>query len=250
MRKKIIAGNWKMYKDLAQANDFFTQLISNAPNTESEIIIAPSFTNLWHAYEVTKEYPIEIAAQNVHHKSEGAYTGEVSAAMLKSIGISTTIIGHSERREYFNETDALLAQKVNTALENEMNIIFCIGEKLDERKNNNHFQLVKSQLENGLFHLDKKAWNNIVIAYEPVWAIGTGETAAPAQAQEIHQFIRNTITEKYGTHTAENVRILYGGSVKPDNAGELFSKPDVDGGLVGGASLQAEDFIKIIKAAE
>lgn len=250
MRKKIIAGNWKMYKDLAQANEFFTYLVKNAPNTENEIIIAPSYTNLWHAYEITKEYPIEIAAQNMHQENEGAYTGEVSAAMLKSIGIQRVILGHSERREYFNETDSLLAQKVNTALANEMQIIFCIGEKLEERKSNNHFQVVKSQLENGLFHLLKESWNNIVIAYEPVWAIGTGETATPEQAQEMHQFIRNTIREKYDAYTSENVRILYGGSVKPDNALELFSKPDVDGGLVGGASLKASDFIQIINAAD
>lgn len=250
IRKKIIAGNWKMNKDLAQANDFFSFLIKNAPDTTSEIIIAPSFTSLWHAFETTKEYAIEIAAQNMHQENNGAYTGEVSAAMLKSIGIQRVILGHSERREYFNETDTLLSHKVNTALTNDMNIVFCIGEKLDDRKSGNHFKLVANQLKNALFHLDKKAWESIVIAYEPVWAIGTGETATPEQAQEMHQYIRNNIKEKYDVYTAETVRILYGGSVNPDNAKEIFSKPDVDGGLIGGASLKASDFIKIINAAD
>lgn len=248
-RKKIIAGNWKMNMALADSNDFFNYLIKNIPITDNEIIIAPSYTNLWHAFETTKKYPIEIVAQNMHHKNSGAFTGEISASMLKSIGINRVIIGHSERREYFNETDTLLAQKADTALANNMNIIFCVGEKLDDRKKENHFELVANQLKNALFHLNKEDWKSIVIAYEPVWAIGTGETATPEQAQEMHQYIRSIIKEKHDIHTAEAVRILYGGSVNSGNAKEIFSKPDVDGGLIGGASLNAEDFIKIINAA-
>lgn len=248
MRNKIIAANWKMFKDLAEANDFFTFFIEKLPKTNAEIKIAPAFTNLWHAFETTREYPIEIIAQNLHQEEKGAYTGEISANMLKSIGIETVIVGHSERREYFGENDSILKQKVTTALKNKLNIIFCIGEKLSDRKANNHFDLVKSQLENALFSLNKEDWKHIVLAYEPVWAIGTGETASPEQAQEMHQFIRKTIAGKFGNDTAEKVHILYGGSVKPDNAGTLFSQPDIDGGLVGGASLEVDSFIEIIKA--
>lgn len=247
-RKKIIAANWKMYKDLAEANDFFTFLIEKLPKTEAEVLIAPSYTSLWHAFETTREHPVEIIAQNMHQEEKGAYTGEVSAAMLKSVGIQCVILGHSERREYFGETDELLKAKVNTALQNELKVIFCIGEKLEQRKANSHFDLVKNQLQNALFELNKSDWKHIVIAYEPVWAIGTGETASPEQAQEMHQFIRETIAGVYGSDTADAVSILYGGSVKPDNAQALFSQPDIDGGLVGGASLEVDSFIDIIKA--
>lgn len=248
LRKKIIAANWKMYKDLAEANDFFTFFIEKLPKTKAEILIAPSFTCLWHAFETTRDYPIEIVAQNLHQANQGAYTGEVSAAQLKSVGIQRVLIGHSERREYFGENDALLKEKVNTALKNEMNVIFCVGEKLSDRKSGNHFEVVKSQLQNTLFHLNKTDWKHIVIAYEPVWAIGTGETATPQQAQEMHQFIRQTIAGTFGSATADAVSVIYGGSVKPDNAVSLFSQPDIDGGLVGGASLEVDSFIEIIKA--
>ncbi len=247
-RKKIIAANWKMYKDLAEANDFFTFLIDKLPDTNTEVLIAPAFTSLWNAFETTREYPIEIVAQNIHQEEKGAYTGEVSAAMLKSVGVQRVIIGHSERREYFGEDDALLKAKVKTALKNELKVIFCIGEKLEQRKANTHFDLIKSQLQSALFDLNKSDWEQIVLAYEPVWAIGTGETASPEQAQEMHQFIRETIAEAFGSDTAASVSILYGGSVKPDNAQALFSQPDIDGGLVGGASLEVDSFIDIIKA--
>jgi triosephosphate isomerase (TIM) len=247
-RKKIIAANWKMYKDLAQANDFFTFFMEKLPETTAEILIAPAYTNLWHAFETTRAYPIEIIAQNLHQEEKGAFTGEVSAEMLKSIGIQRVIIGHSERREYFGESDTLLKQKVETALKNEMDVIFCVGEKLADRKADKHFELVKSQLQTALFSLNKSDWQHIVIAYEPVWAIGTGETASPEQAQEMHQFIRETIAGAYGSDTAAAVSILYGGSVKPDNAKSLFSQPDIDGGLVGGASLEVDSFVEIIKA--
>ncbi len=247
-RKKIIAGNWKMYKDLAEANDFFTFFIENMQDTDAEIIIAPSFTNLWHAFDTTRDYPIEIIAQNMHEAEDGAFTGEVSVHMLKSIGIKRVILGHSERREYFGETDMILSDKVRTALANDMKIIFCIGEKIEDRKEENHFKLVENQLRNGLFHLNEEQWASVVIAYEPVWAIGTGETASPEQAQEMHQFIRKTIAGKYSTQVADTVSILYGGSVKPANAKDLFAQPDIDGALVGGASLEVESFIDIISA--
>lgn len=214
----------------------------------TRVIVAPTFVNLQAAVKKAKESAIEVAAQNMHQSDSGAFTGEISADMLKALGIKTVILGHSERREYFNETDDLLAEKVNRALKNGLEVIFCFGEKLEERKNENHFKVVASQLKNALFHLDANAWKNIVLAYEPVWAIGTGETASPGQAQEMHAFIRNLITEKYDRTTAENVSILYGGSVKPNNAKEIFSKKDVDGGLIGGASLNADDFVALIEA--
>ena len=168
--------------------------------------------------------------------------------MLTSIGVNTVILGHSERRAYFHENDALLASKVITALQHEMTVIFCFGEELKDRQSGNHFNVVENQLKDGLFHIDENAWENIILAYEPVWAIGTGETASPEQAQEMHEFIRQTVRARYGTVIADDVSILYGGSVKPDNAGEIFSKPDVDGGLIGGAALKAEDFAAIVSA--
>lgn len=248
MRKKIIAGNWKMNNNTQQTINLIDELVKKLPQTKTEVIIAPSFVNLALAVQATKESPIVVAAQNMHFAEKGAYTGEVSADMLESIGVKTIILGHSERREYFNETDESLAKKVDTALAHQMRIIFCIGEKLAERKANKHFEVVKSQIEKALFHLSASDWANIVLAYEPVWAIGTGETASPEQAQEIHAFIRKTINEKYGNEVADNVTILYGGSCNAKNAASLFANPDVDGGLIGGASLIADDFVSIIQA--
>ncbi len=247
MRKKIIAGNWKMNNNTQQTINLIDELVKKLPQTKAEVIIAPSFVNLALAVQATKESPIVVAAQNMHFAEKGAYTGEVSADMLESIGVKTIILGHSERREYFNETDESLAKKVDTALAHQMRIIFCIGEKLAERKANKHFEVVKSQIEKALFHLSASDWANIVLAYEPVWAIGTGETASPEQAQEIHAFIRKTINEKYGNEVADNVTILYGGSCNAKNAASLFTNPDVDGGLIGGASLIADDFVSIIQ---
>ena len=166
--------------------------------------------------------------------------------MLKSIGVNIVILGHSERRAYFHETDTILAQKVTTALKHDMTVIFCFGEELKDRQNNQHFNVVENQLRDGLFHLENNDWEKIILAYEPVWAIGTGETASPEQTQEMHEFIRETIRKRYGSNVAEDVSILYGGSVKPDNAKEIFSKPDVDGGLIGGAALKAGDFAAIV----
>ena len=182
----------------------------------------------------------------MHQAESGAYTGEISADMLKSIGVNTVILGHSERRAIFHESDAIIASKVNTALKHDMRVIFCFGEELKDRQNKQHFNIVENQLRDGLFHIEKALWENIVLAYEPVWAIGTGETASPDQAQEMHEFIRETVRKAFGSDVAEDVSILYGGSVKPENAKEIFGKADVDGGLIGGAALKAEDFAAIV----
>ena len=248
MRKKIVAGNWKMNYDLAETEMFLVDLKKQVFPENVEVLIAPPFTSLNHAFNSLREHPVALAAQNMHQSEEGAFTGEISAKMLKSVGVNSVILGHSERRAYFNEDGALLAEKVNTALKNEMTVIFCIGEELDDRKNENHFNVIKTQLTEGLFHVSDDAWKNIVIAYEPVWAIGTGETASPEQAQEMHKFIRQTIGENYSKTIADKVSILYGGSVKPNNAVEIFGQPDVDGGLIGGAALQAESFMDIVNA--
>jgi triosephosphate isomerase len=191
---------------------------------------------------------IQVAAQNMNQFDSGAYTGEVSADMLKSVGVNTVILGHSERRAIFHETDAIIADKVTNALKHEMRVIFCFGEELKDRQNEQHFTVVENQLRDGLFHIANASWEHIVLAYEPVWAIGTGETASPEQAQEMHAFIRETIRHTFGSEIADQVSILYGGSVKPDNAQEIFGKPDVDGGLIGGAALKADDFAAIVNA--
>ena len=248
MRKQIVAGNWKMNNDLAQTETLITELKAQNNPTDVEVMIAPAFTNLWQAFNSLKDDSIEVIAQNMHFAESGAYTGEVSASMLKSLGIKTVILGHSERRAYFNETDELLAKKVDAALANDMRIIFCFGEELADRKSGNEEVVVGDQIKYALFHLGADAFKHIVLAYEPVWAIGTGETASPEQAQDMHAFIRKTVADKYGSDVANNVSILYGGSCKPSNAKEIFSKPDVDGGLIGGAALNAEDFFAIANA--
>lgn len=246
MRQKIVAGNWKMNNNASQTEALLSELQQKLPTTSAQVIVAPSFVNLALAVAKTNGTTIQVAAQNVHQAEAGAFTGEVSADMLTSIGIKTVIIGHSERRSLYHESDALLANKVDAALRHDMKVIFCVGEELKDRSTNSHFNIVELQLRDGLFNLPESAWQNIVIAYEPVWAIGTGETASPEQAQEMHLFIRETIRQKYNSDVAESTSILYGGSVKPDNAKEIFSKPDVDGGLIGGASLKADDFVAII----
>lgn len=248
MRKNIVAGNWKMNHNLAETQQFLAEIKKQAIPENTSVMIAPAYTNLSLCSQVLGDFPVETVAQNMHQNNSGAFTGEVSANMLKSVGVQTVILGHSERRAYFGENNALLAEKVNTALENEMRVIFCIGEELQDRKSENHFKVVKTQLEEGLFHLKAADWKNIVIAYEPVWAIGTGETASPAQAQEIHKFIRKAIAEKYSEAVANDISILYGGSVKPDNAVEIFGQADVDGGLIGGAALKVDSFMQIVNA--
>jgi triosephosphate isomerase len=250
MRKNIVAGNWKMNKTLAETEQLVADLKEKlqTKTNDARVIIAPTFVNLSAAVNAVEGSPIEVAAQNMHQAESGAYTGEISADMLKSIGVKTVILGHSERREYFGEDDALLAEKVDTALKNGMEVIFCFGETLEERKLDHQLLEVGSQIKKALFHLPAEAWEHIILAYEPVWAIGTGETATPKQAQEMHEFVRRIVTKKYDAELGDNLSILYGGSVKPDNAKEIFSKPDVDGGLIGGASLKAEDFVAIVNA--
>jgi triosephosphate isomerase len=251
MRKKIVAGNWKMNLNFSEAQQLTDTLVKNvSPSEKVEVVIAPSFPYLYPLKQKTEHSAVAVAAQNIHWENAGAYTGEVSAPMLKSIGITNVILGHSERRQYFGEDEALLNKKVRRALENGLNIIFCVGEALDDRENGKHFDVVQKQLTGALDGLSPTEWKKIVIAYEPVWAIGTGRTASPGQAQEMHRFIRETVEKTAGKDIAENIRILYGGSVKPANAADIFAQPDVDGGLIGGASLKAGDFLAIIEAAE
>ncbi len=254
MRTKIVAGNWKMNLDVDASKQLAMDIsvaIQNLETNNTRIIIAPTATNLYPVFhQPSMDSRVEIAAQNMHQAKNGAFTGEISAEMIHSVGITNVILGHSERRTYFNETDAALAEKVSTALQNNLDAIFCFGEVLEERQSNNHFKVVESQLQNALFHLNDSDWRNIVLAYEPVWAIGTGETASPEQAQEMHAFIRTVIAKKFGNTIAQNVSILYGGSVKPSNAKEIFSQPDVDGGLIGGAALNTADFVALIVAIQ
>jgi triosephosphate isomerase len=249
MRQKIVAGNWKMHKNAEETEDLLNDLIDKLPNDkEVEIIVAPTFVNLSSAVNHLEFTNIQVAAQNMHQAESGAYTGEVSADMLKSIGVNTVILGHSERRAIFHETDAIISYKVDAALKHDLRVIFCFGEELKDRQNKQHFNVVENQLRDGLFQINAATWESIVLAYEPVWAIGTGETASPEQAQEMHEFIRETIRKAFGSAIADAVSILYGGSVKPENAKEIFSKPDVDGGLIGGAALKADDFSAIVNA--
>ncbi len=247
MRTKIVAGNWKMNKNAEETEDLLNDLIDKLPSDkEVRIIVAPTFVNLQSAVEHLQFTNIDVAAQNMHQSENGAFTGEISADMLQSIGVNTVILGHSERRAIFKETDATISFKVDTAINHDMTVIFCFGEELKDRQSDNHFNIVENQLRFGLFQIEAKSWENIILAYEPVWAIGTGETASPDQAQEMHQFIRETVRKSFGNDIADSVSILYGGSVKPENAKEIFSKPDVDGGLIGGAALKATDFAGIV----
>ena len=248
MRKKIVAGNWKMNNDKAETDQLIAALKAKGSFTGVEVKIAPTSIHLAQAVDALRDSEIEVIGQNMHQAKNGAYTGEISAAMLQSIGVNSVILGHSERRAYFNETDQALAEKVATAIEHDMEVVFCFGEELEDRQNGNHFNVVEEQLQKALFALPASAWEKIVLAYEPVWAIGTGETASPEQAQEMHAFIRTLIQKAFGDAIAENVSILYGGSVKPANAQEIFSKPDVDGGLIGGAALDADNFFAIVQS--
>ena len=250
MRKKIVAGNWKMNKSFQDAEELVSNIAEELDGVETacEVVLCPPFPYLEMASDYADESGLQIAAQTVSEHEDGAFTGEVSAAMLASIEIGYCIVGHSERRKYFNETNAQLALKVGKLLDHAIRPIFCIGEQLEERNANTHFDVVKQQMTEGLFHLNKDEFSEIVLAYEPVWAIGTGVTATSAQAQEMHAFIRQLVTDKYGKEVADETTILYGGSCNAKNAAELFANPDVDGGLIGGASLIADDFIKIVKS--
>jgi len=246
MRKKIVVGNWKMNTNLELALNLVFD-INELKGRELESIILVPFTHIKVVQDIACPN-LKIGAQNVSQYNCGAYTGEISSTMLESMGVRYVAIGHSERREIFKEDNETIKQKVVTALENNLKPIFCCGEPLQERKNNNYLPFVKNQIKTALFDLSKEDMRNIFIAYEPIWAIGTGETASAEQAQEVHLFIRNLLKEKFDTETANNITILYGGSVKPNNAKELFSKEDIDGALVGGASLDAKSFVDIIKA--
>jgi triosephosphate isomerase (TIM) len=254
MRKKIAAGNWKMNTTLDEGKQLVSSIVEEIKNNppkgtpeERLVILATPFITLESAVKGIKDVAhISISAQNCYHEEKGAFTGEISASMIKSTGAQYVIIGHSERREYFSESHGVLAKKVDLALKNDLLPIFCCGEKLETREQDKHFDLVKTQIEASLFHLEVASFSKVVIAYEPVWAIGTGVTASDEQAQEMHAFIRKMIAGKYGDDIAENTTILYGGSVNAKNAAKLFTQPDVDGGLVGGASLKAEEFVTII----
>jgi len=249
MRKNIAAGNWKMNLSYSDATALANALAKVDVPAGTDVVLGVPYPYLSKISEVVAgNNSVSVAAQNCHEKEKGAYTGEVSTGMLDSIGIKTVILGHSERRDYQKESDALLAEKVKVALAAGFRVIFCCGESLQTREAEGHFDFVSSQLKNSLFDLSKEDWASIVIAYEPIWAIGTGVTASPEQAQEIHAHIRKLINDTYGTEVAESTSILYGGSVKPANAKELFSKKDIDGGLVGGASLKSSDFEQIIKS--
>ena len=248
MRNQIVAGNWKMNNDTAETKILLDNLMQHQIREDVSVYVAPAFTQLTQSVVKLKNYPISVAAQNMNAAASGAYTGEVSSSMLKGVGVNTVILGHSERRSLYGETDDSLKVKVIKAIDDGMEIIFCFGEELSERKENKHFELVQMQLDSALFDLPNNAWKQIILAYEPVWAIGTGETASPLQAQEMHAFIREQIKLQYDSELANQVSILYGGSVKPNNAKEIFSMTDVDGGLIGGASLKSEDFMAIVNA--
>ncbi len=252
MRKKIVAGNWKMNLGFQEAEELIEEFMTLLEKQElkTEIILCPPFPYLEMASDYAQEELFYIGAQNISSFEAGAYTGEVSASMLSSMDITHCIIGHSERRKYFNEDDKMLTAKVNQALTHQITPIFCVGEALPEREAGKHFEVVRRQVRHGLFHLDTNEFAKVVIAYEPVWAIGTGVTATPAQAAEMHAYIRTLITERYGNEIAEATLILYGGSCNSKNAAEIFAQPGVDGGLIGGASLIAEEFLSICKQAK
>jgi len=247
-RKALIAGNWKMYKTCAEAVDEAKALVDLVqPMDDREMMIAPTYTALAQVFEALKGSPVALGAQNLFWENEGAYTGEISAPMLISAGCSHVIIGHSERRQYFGETDDTVNKKIETAINHNLICVFCIGESEQERDLNQTFSVLDKQVTKGLSNLSSKDLETLIIAYEPIWAIGTGKTATTEQAQEVHQFIRSLIDKAFGSELAQSMRILYGGSVKPDNVDELMAMPDVDGALVGGASLKADSFSNIIK---
>jgi triosephosphate isomerase len=251
MRIKVIAGNWKMNNDLNESKDLISKLLGGLKNLNStcDVVICPPFTSLSEASSMIKGSKIKLGAQNIHEEENGAFTGEVSAKMLLSAGCEYVIIGHSERRSIYKESDELINKKIKQAIKNNLKTIFCVGELLEEREKNITEQVIKSQILKGLQDFSLDDLKDLIIAYEPVWAIGTGKTATPQQAEEVHLFIRKLLTNNYSSEFAENLRILYGGSVKPDNSKDLLSQKNIDGALVGGACLNADSFINIIKSA-
>ncbi|MBR4352192.1 MAG: triose-phosphate isomerase [Bacteroidales bacterium] len=250
MRKKIVAGNWKMNTSIAEGVELAKAIVAKVNEVPQgvSLIVAPPFTHLTSVAKVLEGSPVALSAQNCADQPKGAFTGEVAASMLKDAGCAYTILGHSERREYYGETAEKLITKIALAFENGLKVIYCVGEKLAEREEGNHFDVVSGQIASVLFGLTPEQMKKVVIAYEPVWAIGTGVTATAAQAQEMHAFIRETLETHFGEKVAQETTILYGGSCKPSNAQELFACPDIDGGLIGGASLKADDFIAIAKS--
>ena len=254
MRKKIVAGNWKMNKTADEAKALLSEVINMVKDevtSDVEVVLCPPALYLTTARQyLAAGGKISLGAQNCHEKDCGAYTGEISAPMLKSIGVDYVILGHSERRQYFDETNAQLTEKVDRALENGLTPIFCCGESRDMRENGDYVGFVKDQLTDSLFHLSAESFANVVIAYEPIWAIGTGLTASSAQAQDMHFELRQHVAGQYGDSVAQDITILYGGSANAQNAAELFAQPDVDGGLIGGASLKSRDFTTVVKAAQ
>jgi len=250
MRKKVIAGNWKMHNNLEETELLINGIKEGLKNetVNCDVIVCPTFTNLYIAAKELQGSNIKLGAQNMYYEDKGAFTGEISADMLLSVNVEYVILGHSERRTYFGETDEIINKKILKALEKGLKPIFCIGETLEEREKGITFDVIKTQVVNGLKGVIAEQMKNIIIAYEPVWAIGTGKTATKEQAQEVHAYIRSLLTEMYNKETAVNVIIQYGGSVKPENAAELLSQPDIDGALVGGACLKADSFLEIIKA--
>ena len=249
MRKNIVVGNWKMNLQRKESLDLVGKMISMLENNDVEVVLAPSYTYLYKVNKMCADLSfVQTASQNISKNKNGAFTGEVSAEMIQSLGVKYTILGHSERREYFNESNQGLKMKVDLAISNDLDVIFCCGESLEQRDSGIHFDWIKSQIEDSLFHLSGEEFSKIIIAYEPIWAIGTGVTASSTQAEEVHAFIRSLIFDKYGKNVSSNCSILYGGSCNPNNAKELFSKENIDGGLIGGASLDANSFIEIIKS--
>ena len=251
MRRNIVAGNWKSNELFSQADELINDIaegLREFDNTDVDVIVCPPFPYLELVGDASEDVEFFVGAQNVSKFDNGAFTGEVSAKMLQSMNIDYCIVGHSERRKYFNETNQDVAEKVNKLLEADINPIVCVGESLEQREAGTHFELIRSQVSEGLFHLDCEQIKRTVIAYEPVWAIGTGKTATKKQAQELHAFIRGMLAEKYSDDVAQEVSILYGGSCNAKNARELFAQTDVDGGLIGGASLKAADFIEIARS--
>jgi len=250
MRKKVIIGNWKMNNDKKETENLLLNLKNKTWDKEIEVKVSPSFVNLEYAQKILKNSSVEVVAQNMHYEEKGAFTGEISYKMLKSINVNSVIIGHSERRTLFYENDDTIKRKIKTALDNEMKVIFCFGESLEDRKEKRHIKIISKQLDVITNDLKINQWNQIILAYEPVWAIGTGLNATPEQAQEIHKHVREEIATTFNKNLADSVQILYGGSLKPNNSKEIFFQPDIDGGLIGGASLSFEDFYSIIRSID
>jgi len=250
MRKKVIAGNWKMNMNLHQSQKLVSEIINGlGKDSKAEVIVCPPFTSLSEVNSLVKGTQVKLGAQNMYYEESGAYTAEISTDMLKSVGCEYVILGHSERRVIFNESDELINKKIKTALAKELKPIFCIGELLEQRESGETMKVVSSQIEKGLEGITAEQMKFVIVAYEPVWAIGTGKTATPKQAQEVHLFIRELVAKKFSPSIAESTIIQYGGSVKPDNSGELLSQKDIDGALVGGACLKADSFLSIIASA-